>query len=346
MCLGLLSAALTGVLFLMVLLLVSGWALSPLEAAAVVSALPLGAFIGTRIPGRDAQRAIAGSVLVGAGVLSLAFLPGDDVAMTIAPQLIAGIGMGMALPALAGGLLPERTSADAAHLLAVRHLGITLALVLLAPVAASQLDDAAELTRERGAALVLDARLPPLDKVELAEAATADLEAIAPRAGLRSSLAEARQEVAPGDRDEFDALTGRADENLVNAINDAFAPTFLICGALALLGAGRAAPLHPHAARAGGGGGVRGRSRAGPGAGGHRGRRPPRLCRDRRPVRAQAPAQHRRRRRRGPGRRARGPRQGRLPAGLVPGGAGAGAGRRGRGAALRARARSESPLAG
>ena len=38
--LGLLAAALTGVLFLLVLLLISGWALSPLAAAAVVSILP------------------------------------------------------------------------------------------------------------------------------------------------------------------------------------------------------------------------------------------------------------------------------------------------------------------
>ena len=109
-CLGLLSAALTGVLFLVVLLLISGWALSPLEAAAVVSTLPIAGFLGTRVPCDVAARAIVGSTLVGAGVLSLAFLPTAAVAMTLVPQLIAGFGMGMALPALAGALLPERTS--------------------------------------------------------------------------------------------------------------------------------------------------------------------------------------------------------------------------------------------
>ena len=71
-----LSAALTGVLFLLVLLLVSGWSLEPLAAAAAVSVLPLAAFAGARIRGDAAMRASAGCALVGAGVLALAVLPG------------------------------------------------------------------------------------------------------------------------------------------------------------------------------------------------------------------------------------------------------------------------------
>lgn len=238
LCLGLLSAALTGVLFLLVLLLVSGWALSPLAAAAVVSVLPLAALLGTRIRWESGSRAIVGSALVGAGVLALAFLPVDTVAMTIVPQIVAGIGMGMALPALAGVLLRERTAADAAKLLFVRHLGITVALLVLAPVAAAQLDDAAGQVRERGTALILDANLPVREKLDLADVATANLGAIAPRDALRSSLRRARQKVGSDNIEEFHKLERRADETLVSAINDAFAPTFLICGALALLAAG------------------------------------------------------------------------------------------------------------
>lgn len=237
LCLGLLSAALTGVLFLLVLLLVSGWALSPLAAAAVVSVLPVAAFLGTRVPGDDSQRAIAGCALVGVGVLSLAPLTVESVAMTIAPQISAGVGMGMALPALAGGLLPERGAVDAARLLAVRHLGISLALLILAPIAAAQLDGAAERVREAGTALILDAELPPDEKLGLAEVATGDLDAIAPRDGLGDSLAEARREVDGGDLEKYDALATRADETLVTAVSEAFRPAFLVCGALALLAA-------------------------------------------------------------------------------------------------------------
>jgi hypothetical protein len=220
-----------------VLLLIAGWALSPLEAAAVVSTLPLAAFLGTRVPGDAGALAIVGSALIGAGVISLAFLPTDAVAMTLVPQLIAGVGMGMALPALAGGLLPERSPADAAHLLSVRHLGITVALAILAPVAANQLDQANEQVRERGAALILDARLPAAEKLELAGLASADLDAIAPRAALDGSLEEARHRIAPEHRKEYDTLHRRADETLVTAVNGAFAPAFVITGALALLAA-------------------------------------------------------------------------------------------------------------
>src|SRR5829696_1177203 len=236
-CLALLSAALTGVLFLAVLLLIVGWGRAPLAAAAVVSVLPLAALLGTRAPGDHAARAIVGCTLAGSGVLCLAFLPLDTVAMTIVPLLVAGLGMGLALPALAGGLLPERSAVDAARLLAIRHLGITLALAALAPIAAVQLDGAADRVRERGTALVLDARLPPDDKLQLARVAAADLDGIAPRTALRNALDQAGDDIGADDRSEYERLRRRTDEALVMGINDAFAPTFLICGTLGLLAA-------------------------------------------------------------------------------------------------------------
>ena len=188
--LALVSAALTGVLFLLVLLLVTGWSLSPLAAAAVVTTLPLGALAGARVPGDPRARAAAGCALAGSGVLALAFLPGDAVAWTIAPQALAGLGMGLALPALAGGLLRERTPADAAKLLAARHLGITVALAVLAPLTANQLDSAVDELRLRGTALVLDSRLAPLEKLQLAELALADLGPVDPREDLDRALDE------------------------------------------------------------------------------------------------------------------------------------------------------------
>jgi len=229
--LGLLSAALTGVLFLLVLLLVSGWALSPLAAAAVVSVLPAAALAGTRIAGDDTVRAVAGSLLVAGGVAALAFLPLDAVAATLIPQLVAGLGMGMSLPALAGGLSSERTVGDAAGLLGARHLGITVALAILATVAAAQLDAAEIEVRERGAAVILDARLPPLDKLGLVQVAAGELDSVAPRAALRDALEDA------GEGEEHDALSRSVDDTLVGAIDDAFRPAFLICGAMALLAA-------------------------------------------------------------------------------------------------------------
>ncbi|HYI19630.1 MAG TPA: MFS transporter, partial [Solirubrobacteraceae bacterium] len=242
------SAALTGVLFMLVLLLVSGWSLEPLAAAAAVSVLPVAALAGARIRGAAATRASAGSALVGAGVLALAILPEATVAWIVAPQLLAGLGMGLALPALAGELLPERTPREAAKLLSLRHAGITLALVALAPIAAAQLDSAVIETQERGAALVLDARLPPLEKLELAGPLVADLDPADPRDGLRLAL-DAQAGRFAGDAaqaEEYAALTGRADAMLVEGIGDAFRIPLLICGGLALLAAVAVLPRDGH----------------------------------------------------------------------------------------------------
>jgi hypothetical protein len=236
--LALVSAALTGVLFLLVLLLVTGWSLSPLAAAAVVTTLPLGALAGARVPGDPRARAAAGCALAGSGVLALAFLPGDAVAWTIAPQALAGLGMGLTLPALAGGLLRERTPADAAKLLAARHLGITVALAVLAPLTANQLDSAVDELRLRGTALVLDSRLAPIEKLQLAELALADLGPVDPREDLDRALDEQADRFdEPTERAAYAQLSARADETLVSGLNEAFAPAFLVCGALALLAA-------------------------------------------------------------------------------------------------------------
>ena len=234
-----LSAALAAVLFLLVLLLVSGWSIEPLAAAAAVSVLPVAAFAGARIRASAPVQASAGCALVGAGVLALAVLPEAEPVWIIAPQVLAGLGMGMALPALAGGLLPERTPGQAAWLLTIRHAGITLALVLIAPVVASQLDQAVADVRERGAALMLDARLPPLDKIELAGPLVADLDPVDPRDSLRAALDAQAPRFAddPAERREYAELTDRADETLVAGIEDAFRVAFVIAGALALVGA-------------------------------------------------------------------------------------------------------------
>ena len=174
-------------------------------------------------------------MLVAGGVLALASLPGASLWWTVLPQAMAGAGLGLALPALAGDLLPENTAEQAANLLAIRHAGITVALILLAPVAAAQLDDAVSDTRLKGAALVLDAKLPPLDKFSLADTLLADIDPVDPRGQLEAGLE--RAEVEPEERAAFDELATRADEMLVAAVQDAFAPAFAICGVLALLAA-------------------------------------------------------------------------------------------------------------
>ena len=289
------SAALTGVLFLLVLLLVSGWSLAPLAAAAAVSVLPLAALAGARIRGAAATRASAGCALVGAGVLALAVLPEATVAWIVAPQLLAGLGMGLALPALAGELLPGAHAARGRRACSRSATPASRSRwSLLAPIAAAQLDTAVTETQERGAALVLDARLPPLEKLELAGPLVADLDPADPRDGLRRALDAQAGRFAddPAQAEEYAALTERADAMLVEGIGDAFRIPLLICGGLALLAARRRPPARrPRAHRRR----RRRRRRADPARRPrrHRAARRPRARRDRRPVRRAGAARRR-----------------------------------------------------
>jgi Major Facilitator Superfamily len=204
--LALLSGALTAVIFLLVLLLISGWSVEPLAAAAAVSVLPVAAVAGSFVRAPAATRAVAGCLLVAGGIACLALLPEASALWTIVPQLLAGVGMGMAFPALAGDLLPERTRGQAAALLSLRHAGITLVLVALAPLVAAELDEQVELARERGTAVVLDSALPPTDKIALAPRLFAEIETEDPRDALAQAVARERRRVGRGDRDLMSRL--------------------------------------------------------------------------------------------------------------------------------------------
>jgi Major Facilitator Superfamily len=204
--LALLSGALTAVVFLLVLLLISGWSVEPLAAAAAVSVLPVAAVAGSFVRAPAATRAVAGCLLVAGGIACLALLPEASVAWTIVPQLLAGVGMGMAFPALAGELLPERTRGQAAALLSLRHAGITVVLVALAPIVAAELDEQVDLARERGTAVVLDSALPPTDKIALAPRLFAEIETEDPRDALAQAVARERRRVGRGDTDLLSRL--------------------------------------------------------------------------------------------------------------------------------------------
>ena len=235
--LGLISGAVTAALFLTVLLLISGWGIEPLTAALAVTVMPLAALAMVPLRGSPGVHAAAGALLVAAGSAALAFLPTASVAWTIPPQLAVGAGMGLALPALAGRLLPERNGRDAARLLAIRHVGIALVLLILAPIAQSELDSTLAETRERGAAIILDAPIDPRVKLDIAPKLSESVETEDPRGGLERVFADGRGEVDDDEREDYDALTERADEVLVAGVNDGFSTAFLVGAGLALLAA-------------------------------------------------------------------------------------------------------------
>lgn len=235
--LALLSAALTAVIFLVVLLLVAGWSVEPLAAAATVSVLPVAAIVASRIGGDPERRAAAGCMLVSGGVCCLALLPSASPWWTIAPQVLAGAGMGLALPALSGELIAERNRADMARLLSIRHIGIALALAILAPVISSSLDTTIKQAREEGTAAMLDSSLAPEKKIELAPRLFAGVGAEDPRGELQRSFAEVEADADSGDRSKLAALGERIDAVVTGAVRSAFRIAFVVTGALALIAA-------------------------------------------------------------------------------------------------------------
>jgi MFS family permease len=235
--LGLLSASLTAVIFLVVLLLVSGWSVEPLTAAFAVSVLPAAALAASRIPGDAETRAAGGCLLVAGGIGCLALLPEASAWWTVVPQVLAGAGMGMALPALAGELIPERTRREASRLLSIRHAGIALALALLAPIISANLDSSIESAREQGTAAVLDARLPPETKIDLAPQLFAGLDTDDPRGELERDVEEAERGLEGEEAVELAGLGERLDDVVTGAVRSAFRVAFIVTACLALTGA-------------------------------------------------------------------------------------------------------------
>jgi len=237
--LALVSAALTAALFLLVIMLIEGWRLSPAAAAGVVSVMPVAALltapIGRRV-GSARLRAAAGAIAVAGGLAALGLLPGADPWWTVAPQVLIGFGLGLTLSALTEEALEGEgpPSSRAAWTIAVRHAGVVLGLVLLTPIFTGDLDEQEAAAERAGSALLLDARLSPGLKISLGEA----LAERAQRAdGRLPNLGPAFREVEP-EPEERPALARLEDslaEEVERAATQAFSPSFLVGAGLALL---------------------------------------------------------------------------------------------------------------
>ena len=171
--LALISAALAAALFLVVLLLVEGWRLSPIAAAATVTALPvcalLAAPLSRRVEGVEA-RAAAGVILIAGGLAGLALLPHASVALTLPPQALVGVGLTLTLSALTEAAL-EGQAPQAIHggwTIASRHAGVVVGLLVLTPVFTADLVTEREQAEQAGTAALLDSQLAPSTKIELA----------------------------------------------------------------------------------------------------------------------------------------------------------------------------------
>jgi MFS family permease len=165
-------AALVGALFLAVLLVVTVWDYGPLAGAGIVSALPLAALCARPLSARLSGLAdvVGGSALLAAGLAALALLPASDPVYAVPALALAGVGLGLALPPLTrASLAPEGDLARSGTTsVGVRHVGLVVGLLAVAPLLASELTDAEETATQNATAVILDAPLPLTTKIPIA----------------------------------------------------------------------------------------------------------------------------------------------------------------------------------
>ena len=273
-CLGLLFGALVGVLFLSVLLLITVWGHSPLAGAAIVSVLPVAALAARPLERRleSATSVRAGSALLAAGLVGLALLPSTSVVLVVWALALCGAGSGWPSPSSRWRRSPPRgPRAKRDAVVAVRHLGLVLALPI-APLLASSLPDAADRALLRATAVVLDAPVGLSKKVPVALDLRKALDQAnaGGTAGSQGGVRCARRRL----RFQARGRSRRRCRGDQATVARAFRPAFLICAgfaaaALALALVMRGRPLGMTTARAavvalprGRGGADRARARA------------------------------------------------------------------------------------
>jgi len=194
--------------------------------------MPIAALLGARLPfpGR-AWHAATGVTLVAGGLGALALLPRASAWLTVPPQVLIGIGLGAALPALIGAALADRHPLvrHGAWTIASRHAGVVVGLLVLSPLFSADLVTARDQALQAGAAILIDSKVPAGQKLTLAR----DVIAAADAAGGRIpdiTPAFAGRPQTPA----FAAVQTGLQDQLDRAATHAFSRSFLAATAMAL----------------------------------------------------------------------------------------------------------------
>ena len=170
--LALLSAGLICALFLVVLMLINAWLLSPIAAAAVVTTIPLAtALAECRVRASSPiALGVTGAALVSAGLIGLSFVTHRELGSVIITLVLVGTGLGFAFPSLTTAALQSGgpTAARAAKTVTARDAGIVLGLLLLTPIFVNQLQKAPNQALPAATEAVLTAPIPSTLKLSLA----------------------------------------------------------------------------------------------------------------------------------------------------------------------------------
>lgn len=237
--LAMVSAAIAAALFLLVLLLIEGWRLSPIGAAIVVSVMPLAALLGSRLGSiveSAKARAAAGAILVSGGLGGLALLPHAEVALTVPPQVLVGVGLALVLGALTetalGGRAPQ--AIHGGWTISARHAGVVIGLLALTPIFTHDIAQQREDAIEAGTAVILDSPVEPLLKLDLARKVADQL---GEEKGKVPTIGPAFEPLPsdPGERAETEQLRSELQDQLDRGATHAFSPSFALAALLGLL---------------------------------------------------------------------------------------------------------------
>ena len=237
--LAMVSASIAAALFLLVLLLIEGWRLTPIEAALVVTVMPLAAILSSKLADLvpdSRSRAAAGAILVSGGLAGLAFLPKATIALTIPPQILVGIGLALVLSALTATALGGRAP-QAIHggwTISSRHAGVVVGLLILTPIFTADINQQRHDAIDAGTAVILDSPVNPLLKLDLAERVSRQLEKEKGKVPTIEPAFEPKP-ADPAQRAEVEQLQSELQDQLDRGATHAFSTSFLLAALLGLI---------------------------------------------------------------------------------------------------------------
>jgi hypothetical protein len=176
-----------------------------------VSALPVAALAARPLEAR-LPRIVAvcgGAALLAGGLTGLALLPSADVALAVWALALCGAGLGLAVPVLSHAALDAGAGLSRSGTLTVgaRHLGLVLALAVIAPLLASKVPSAGDRALRKATAVLLDAPVGLDKKVPVA-------------LDLRGAFARAQNGQTPDLAQPFNAHGAQHDRSLAAARDD------------------------------------------------------------------------------------------------------------------------------
>ena len=235
-----LSAALIGALFLVVVELINAWLLKPIVAAAIVSIVPVATAVAERAVRGRSPTLLAGSgaglLAVGLGGLALASY--RELGVVIVALALCGGGLGLAYPGLTTAALhgSGAVAARAAKTVAARDAGIVLGLLLLTPVFVSDLNAASTKATPPVVVALASSGLPLSVEFQLGAAlqkAVSNAPESSPPA-IGPAFAQVAANASASDRARLTLLRRRVEAIIQDAVTNPFQRALVYAAILAL----------------------------------------------------------------------------------------------------------------